>query len=107
VSSFPVALTGSDLIKNQPFVPADWSFLEASPGGLDFNFVNRKTNKMVLYTPEGMTAEDLMQIPRAGKYFSSKEEAEEYIKRMVAERQRDTESGYANPKVSAFLVRER
>jgi hypothetical protein len=52
-----------------------------------------------------MTAEDLMQIPDAGNYFLSKAEAEEYIKRMVAERQRDIESGYANPQVSAFLVR--
>jgi hypothetical protein len=54
-----------------------------------------------------MTAEDLMQIPDAGNYFLSKEEAEEYIKRMVAVRQRDIESGYANPEVSAFLVRIR
>jgi hypothetical protein len=75
-----------------------------SAGRLDLHFFNRKTNKLVLYTPEGMTAEDLMQIPDAGNYFLSKEEAEEYIKWMVAVRQRDTQSGYANPKVSAFLV---
>jgi hypothetical protein len=47
---------------------------------------NVKTHKVVHYTPEGMTAEDLMQVPAAENYFLTKEEAEEWIKRMVAEK---------------------
>jgi hypothetical protein len=52
-----------------------------------------------------MTAEDLMQVPAAKKYFLTKEEAEEWIKRMTAERQRDVEAGRLVSEVSPFVVR--
>jgi hypothetical protein len=101
VFTFPVKLIDA----KQPFVPADWVFIEASPGGLDLHFYNKKTHEVTMYTPKGMVAEELIQIPGAGKYFYSKENAAEYIKRIAAERQTDAEAGLLDPEVCAFMAR--
>jgi hypothetical protein len=102
---FPVVLYDSELTKKQPFVPADWGFVEGSPGGLDLYLVNKKTGRVSLYNPEGLTAEDLMQVPGVGKYFFSKEGAEEWIKRIAAEKQQAREKGRFSSEVSPFTVR--
>lgn len=77
-------------------------FVEGSEGGLDLLFRNKKTKEWTWYTPKGMTPEQIVQIPRAGKYFTEVY-AEQYIKRMAAERQRDAEEGSLDPDVSGFL----
>jgi hypothetical protein len=57
-----------------------------------------------LYIPEGMTAEGLMKIPGAKKYFLSKEDAEEWIKRISAVKKQAEEAGQLDPEVSPFVV---
>lgn len=49
-------------------------------------FVNDKTGESTWYTPEGMTASEILQIPGARRYWSTNEEVEEYIKRMAADK---------------------
>jgi hypothetical protein len=102
--SLPVVLYVSELTKKQPFVPADWGFIEGSPGGLDLYLVNKNTGRVSLYNPEGLTAEDLMQVPGFGKYFFSKEGAEDWIKRISAEKQQAIERGRFSSEVSHFRV---
>jgi hypothetical protein len=78
-------------------------FVEGSEGGLDLLFHNKKTEEWTWYTPKGMTPEQIVQIPRARKYFT-KEYAEQYIKRMAAERQRDAEEGSLDADVSVLVM---
>ena len=62
------------------FTPKDWQIIETSPGGVDCDFVNKKTGEETWYTPEGMTAAEILAIPGAKKFFPTLERAEAYIK---------------------------
>ncbi|PPQ71920.1 hypothetical protein CVT26_007181 [Gymnopilus dilepis] len=72
------------------FNPKDWKLVEGSPGGVDLLFVHRKTDERTWYTPEGMSAEEILAIPRAKKYWSTVEEVEKYIKEMAEEKARNS-----------------
>jgi len=74
---------------SKAFVPQDWKIIETSPGGLDKDFVNIKTNKSTWYTPEGATAAEILEVPDASKYWSSVQEVEKYIKKMAAEKEQN------------------
>ena len=65
------------------FNPKDWKIIETSPSGIERDFVNKKTGQSTWYTPEGMSASDILSIPGAKKYWSTIEEVEEYIKEMA------------------------
>ena len=58
-----------------------------SPGGVDLSFVNKKTGERTGYTPQGMTAEQIFNIPAAKRRWGSIEQVEKYIQRMNAERE--------------------
>ncbi|RDB15122.1 hypothetical protein Hypma_012668 [Hypsizygus marmoreus] len=70
------------------FVPADWRIIETSPGGIDRSFVNDKTGESTWYTPKGLSADEILQIPGAKKYWSTKEKVEEYVQQMNAEEEK-------------------
>ena len=92
---------------NQPFIPTDWELLDTSYGyDNTLTFFNQKTADFTYYTPKGMTAEELMQIPYASAYFDTKEVAEAYIKERAVKRQRDAEEGILESEVSVVSVRE-
>ncbi|KAF8966087.1 hypothetical protein BDZ97DRAFT_1756795 [Flammula alnicola] len=69
-----------------PFVPRDWKIIETSPSGLERTFSNEKTGESTWYTPEGMSAAEILAIPDAKKYWSTTEEVEKYIRAMAAEK---------------------
>jgi hypothetical protein len=73
--------------------PKDWRLLACSPGGCDLAFVNDVDGSNSWYTPEGMTAAEIMQIPRAKKFFGDESGAERYIKLMAAKKKRSQEKG--------------
>lgn len=60
-------------------------------GGLELAFFHRKGPEATGYTPEGMTAEEILAIPRAKKYWSSIEEVQEYIDERAAAKSVSTE----------------
>ena len=66
--------------------PKDWKIIEESPSGLERTFFNRKTVESTWYTPQGMTASEILEVPGAKKYWSTAEEAERYIKEMAEEK---------------------
>jgi hypothetical protein len=66
--------------------------VETFPGGVDFVFRNRVTGEITWYTPKGMTAEDILQIPRARRYWAIKEDVEAFMERMAAAN--ETYGGY-------------
>ncbi|KAF9482074.1 hypothetical protein BDN70DRAFT_875541 [Pholiota conissans] len=72
-------------------VPEDWEIIETSPGGVDKDFVNKKTGEQTWYTPAGMTAEEILRIPGATKYWASVKDVEKYIKKM--EKQKEDNGG--------------
>jgi hypothetical protein len=80
------------LIHAQSVVPKDWKIIEASPGGVDLAFYNRKTGETTWYTPEGMSAEEMLQIPRARVYWRDKEQVEEFMERMATRKEKN--NGY-------------
>jgi hypothetical protein len=89
---------------NQPFIPTDWELLDMSYGyDNTLTFFNEKTGEITDYTPKGMTAEELMQIPYASAYFDTKEVAEAYIEERAVKRQCDAEEGKLNPEVSVSV----
>ncbi|KAJ3510694.1 hypothetical protein NLJ89_g4530 [Agrocybe chaxingu] len=68
------------------FDPQDWYTIATSSGGRDLSFEHRVTGEHSWYTPEGMTAAEIMEIPNASKHFRSVEDAKFYIKKMAAEK---------------------
>jgi len=50
---------------------------------VDRDFFNEKTGASTWYTPEGMSAADILAIPDAKKYWSTVKDVEEYIKEMA------------------------
>jgi hypothetical protein len=64
-------------------MPKDWKIIETSPGGVDLSFYNRKTGEATWYTPKGMSAEDILQIPQAQVYWRNKEHVEEFMEEMA------------------------
>ncbi|RDB20311.1 hypothetical protein Hypma_012634 [Hypsizygus marmoreus] len=70
------------------FVPTDWRIIETSPGGVERSFVNDKTGESTWYTPKDLSADEILQIPGAKKYWSTKEEVEEYVQQMNAEEEK-------------------
>ncbi|RDB30104.1 hypothetical protein Hypma_013843 [Hypsizygus marmoreus] len=73
-------------MSKKSFLPADWRIIETSPSGLERTFVNDKTGESTWYTPVGMSADEILQIPGAKKYWSTKEQVEEYVQQMAAEK---------------------
>ncbi|KIM37925.1 hypothetical protein M413DRAFT_448189 [Hebeloma cylindrosporum] len=66
--------------------PKDWKIIETSSGGLERDFYNEKTGESTWYTPEGMSASDILAIPDAKKYWSTVEQVELYIREMAAQK---------------------
>lgn len=67
------------------FTPEDWYIVEASPGGVDKELVNRITGATTWGAPPGADAAGLLRIPGADKYWGSLQEAERFVRESVAE----------------------
>ena len=85
-----------DNITRQPskFDPKDWKIIETSPGGVDLDFVNRKTGESTWYTPEGMSGAEIFAIRGARKYWVNVEDVEEYIKKKAAQKAKNGGKDY-------------
>lgn len=69
------------------FVPEDWYIVEAGPGGgIELDICNSKTKEATWFIPEGMTAEEILAIPDAKKYWSTIEEVKEYMEEKAIEK---------------------
>ncbi|KIM35481.1 hypothetical protein M413DRAFT_14550 [Hebeloma cylindrosporum] len=79
----------SQHVRPTHFIPEDWYIVETSPGGVERDFVNRKTGESTWYTPEGMTAEEILAIPDAKKYWWTTKQVEKYMKEMAAQKARN------------------
>jgi hypothetical protein len=75
------------------YKPKDWRIIVCAPGDYDLAFVNPVDGGDTWYTPEGMTAAEIMQIPRAKRFFRDEFGAECYIKRMAERKRRNREKG--------------
>ncbi|KAH6873757.1 hypothetical protein BKA70DRAFT_1413194 [Coprinopsis sp. MPI-PUGE-AT-0042] len=73
--------------------PKDWKIVPTAPGNQDLVFFNKVDRTVTRYTPEGMTAAEIMQIPRAKKYLVHESVAEWYIKHMAEKKKRHREQG--------------
>ncbi|KIM35471.1 hypothetical protein M413DRAFT_430813 [Hebeloma cylindrosporum] len=71
------------------FNPEDWYIVETSPGGNERNFANSKTGEVTWYTPEGMTAEEILAIPDANKYWWTVKDVKRYMKEMAKQKARN------------------
>jgi len=71
---------------SKKFVPEDWKIIETSPGGVDKDFYNSKTKEHTWYTPEGMSAAEILSVPDAKKYWSSIKEVEKYMEKMATQK---------------------
>ncbi|KAF9531838.1 hypothetical protein CPB83DRAFT_903985 [Crepidotus variabilis] len=80
--------TTSALRMPKPYTPADWRIIETSPSGLERTFTNDKTGEETWYTPDGMTASEILKIPGAKKYWKNESDVQKYIKEMAAEKAR-------------------
>ena len=69
-----------------PIIPNDCIIVKTSPGAVECEFVNTKTDIATWFTPEGMSAADILAIPDAKKYWSTIEEVERYIELMNKEK---------------------
>ncbi|KIM34843.1 hypothetical protein M413DRAFT_32983 [Hebeloma cylindrosporum] len=66
--------------------PANWKIIETHPGGIELEFYNRKTTECTWYTPEGMSATDILAVPDSKKYWSTIEKVERYMRKMAADK---------------------
>ncbi|KAH6905031.1 hypothetical protein BKA70DRAFT_1565413 [Coprinopsis sp. MPI-PUGE-AT-0042] len=80
-------------VMSKKYNPKDWVIVPSAPGDQELMFANVVDNTMTWYTPEGMTAAEIMQIPDAKKFLKDEEGAEFYIKKMAEEKKRDQENG--------------
>jgi hypothetical protein len=72
-----------EITRQRPkFNPKDWKIIETT-GGVDLDFVNKKTGESTWYTPEGMSAAEIFAIRGAKKYWVDVEDVEKYIKEMA------------------------
>ncbi|KAF9479896.1 hypothetical protein BDN70DRAFT_878325 [Pholiota conissans] len=67
-------------------IPEDWTIIATSPGGVDKDFYNQKTGEQTWYTPEGMTAAEILRVPGAEKYWFDEADAEAYIREMAKQK---------------------
>ncbi|KAH6905011.1 hypothetical protein BKA70DRAFT_1431585 [Coprinopsis sp. MPI-PUGE-AT-0042] len=77
--------------------PKDWKIVPTAPGNQDLVFSNKVEGIITSYTPEGMTAAEIMQIPRAKKYLVHESVAEWYIKHMAEKKKHHLEKGLIQP----------
>ncbi|KAH6905298.1 hypothetical protein BKA70DRAFT_1431387 [Coprinopsis sp. MPI-PUGE-AT-0042] len=84
---------GQILTYSPKYNPKDWVIVPSAPGDQELMFANVVDNTMTWYTPEGMTAAEIMQIPDAKEFLKDEEGAEFYIKKMAEEKKRDQENG--------------
>ncbi|KAJ3532458.1 hypothetical protein NMY22_g3508 [Coprinellus aureogranulatus] len=77
--------------------PQDWVIVGASPGNLDMAFQNVVDNSLTWYTPEGMTAEEIMQIPTAKNFFQDEKAAQWYIDAKAKEKAELRAKGIIEP----------
>ena len=68
--------------------PKNWKIVKTHSAG-ELSFYNGATGENSWYTPEGMTAEEILEIPGSNEYFKTKEQAQQYINQMAAEKARD------------------
>ncbi|KAH6873759.1 hypothetical protein BKA70DRAFT_1577661 [Coprinopsis sp. MPI-PUGE-AT-0042] len=59
----------SAAVMSKRYGPKEWRIIPCAPGNTDFVFNNVVEGTMTWYTPEGMTAAEIMQIPRAKNYL--------------------------------------
>ena len=69
-----------------PITSNDWIIVKTSPGAVECEYVNTKTDIATWFTPEGMSAADILAIPYAKKYRSTITEVERYIELMNKEK---------------------
>jgi len=62
------------------FDPLEWEIVETSPGGVELQFVNTKTKDHSWHKPRGATAEAMLSIPGASKYWSSVDDVKAHMK---------------------------
>ncbi len=67
------------------FTPEEWYIVEASPGGVDKEFVNRVTGSTTWGAPPGADPARLLKIPGAETYWGSLQDAERFIRESEAE----------------------
>jgi hypothetical protein len=63
------------------------------PGGSEIAFINTVDGGDTWYTPEGMTAAEIMQIPGSKRLFGDESGAERYIKIKAEHKRRTEEKG--------------
>ncbi|KAH6904993.1 hypothetical protein BKA70DRAFT_1226197 [Coprinopsis sp. MPI-PUGE-AT-0042] len=63
--------------------PKERQIVGTAPGNQELAFANVVDGADTWYTPEGMTAAEIMQIPGARRFFDNEEEAEFYIQYMA------------------------
>ncbi|KAH6904995.1 hypothetical protein BKA70DRAFT_1431571 [Coprinopsis sp. MPI-PUGE-AT-0042] len=79
--------------RNKKCNPKEWRIAPTAPGDCEFVFMNMVDQTHTFYTPEGMTAAEIMQIPRARKYLWDEETAKFYIKLRAEKKKRARENG--------------
>ncbi|KAJ3515126.1 hypothetical protein NMY22_g14530 [Coprinellus aureogranulatus] len=77
--------------------PKDWVIIGASPGNVDMMFRNHVEDTYTWYTPEGMTAEEIMQIPTAKEFFGNLAAAQWYIDDKAREKVENLAEGINDP----------
>ncbi|KAH6904998.1 hypothetical protein BKA70DRAFT_1565391 [Coprinopsis sp. MPI-PUGE-AT-0042] len=73
--------------------PKEWQIVPTAPGNQELAFANLADGKDTWYTPEGMTAAEIMQIPKAKRFFKDEESADFYIKYMAEQKKQDRAKG--------------
>lgn len=66
--------------KKPVFDPLEWKIVKTSPGGIELQFVNTKTNVRSWHKPRGATAETMLSIPDASKCWSSVDDVKAHKK---------------------------
>ncbi|KAJ3508683.1 hypothetical protein NMY22_g16534 [Coprinellus aureogranulatus] len=77
--------------------PKDWEIIGTSPGNVDMMFQNRVEGTYTWYTPEGMAAEEIMQIPTAKDFFVDVDAARWYIDYKAKEKAEILAKGFTDP----------
>ncbi|KAJ3510767.1 hypothetical protein NMY22_g15873 [Coprinellus aureogranulatus] len=93
------ANTPSSSPKTPPkkYNPKDWVITGTSSGNLDMKFGNAVDQSFTWYTPEGMTAEEIMQIPNAKNFFRDAKQAQWYIDDKAKEKAENLAKGIDEP----------
>ncbi|KAJ3510765.1 hypothetical protein NMY22_g15871 [Coprinellus aureogranulatus] len=79
------------------YKPKDWVITGTSSGNLDMMFGNVVDQSYTWYTPKGMTAKEIMQIPNAKQFFRNEKQAQWYIDHKAKEKSENMAKGIDEP----------